>query len=680
MFLICWSGTISTVFADDLCDKIKLIRKTLKTAHIEPLESIDTLKKRLVSNFIESTDPLRIIYLKNDVEVFEHQAKTSKSLCELSSYFKTVYSERLTQTIKIIEGLAFDSPDFSKSSIVTLHQEVDYFAADLNDLEHLIRQELRYRGEASAFFSILPDSLPNTAIDSIVAMSLRNTNEAQAAFICHYKDQIRDPQSFEEHFAYHFMNALTNSYDPHTAFFNENILNMFMQGLSNEAPTFGLSFDKNKFGEIVVANLQPGGPAWTSNLIHEGDRIVGLSWKDLTPIDYKCHSAYRLGTYLDNQTHEQLIVRFKGKNEDIQQVKLNKAICTIDENSIKSFILEITGGPKTAYLSIPSFYSDWEGFVADGMANDVAKELVKLNRQHIDGLILDLRGNGGGSIKEALDLAGIFINDGPVALTEVVSGNVLTLKDLNRGSIYNGPLLIMVDGGSASASEIVAAALKDYNRAVIVGSRTYGKATGQSMTPLNGESDSPSDLASSEKDVLKVTEMKLFRINGTSNQYSGLQPDIILPSLITDLGHEYENPFALPNDTTDKQVKYTKLAKLPLEELRLNSQKRLSADAYFIGIEDLNQKLGVWYGKEIELDLNVSSFKSLVVNNLKEFYRDELLPVPTSKMTAQNNSFDAPLIEFDDQVSEINNMIMNGLVKDPYLIESYHILSDLIAH
>lgn len=675
LFLFC--GT-SSVFANDLCNKITLTQKTLKAEHISPIKNIDTLKVRLVSNFIENTDPLGIIYLRMDIESFDMYSNTPKSLCELASHLKSVYHDRLMHTISMIESISFEEADFSKSSIVTLHQNERSYPVDTNDIQRLVIEELRYRGEASAFFSIHPDSLKSTSIDSLIKMSFRNSIDAKEAFICHYKDNIQDEKSFDEHFTYQFMNSLTNSYDPHTAFFNESVLNMFMQSLSSEAPTFGIAFDKNKFGEIIVANLQPGGPAWASNLMHEGDRIVDLTWNDLVPIDYKCYPPYRLSAFLDNQPQEQLIVHFKGLDGEIKKVKLNKAVCAIDENAIKSFILNIPGGPKLAYLSIPSFYSDWEGFIADGMANDVAKELVKLNRQHIDGLILDLRGNGGGSIKEALDLTGIFINDGPVALSEVVSGNVLALKDLNRGSIYNGPLLVMVDAGSASASEIVAGALQDYNRAVIVGSRTYGKATGQSIKPLNNNADGNSAIERSN-DVLKVTEMKLYRVNGASNQYSGLMPDVILPTLITDSRHEYENPFALLNDTTAKMVKFKKLPSLPLDKLLLQSEKRVAENTYFQGVEILNEKLKLWYAKEIELDLDVSSFKNLITSNLMEFYREELLPESSGEMTAANNSFDAPLIEFDDQVSEINDMIMNGLTKDPYVIESYHILSDLIT-
>jgi carboxyl-terminal processing protease len=254
-----------------------------------------------------------------------------------------------------------------------------------------------------------------------------------------------------------------------------------------------------------------------------------------------------------------------------------------EEDKVKSYILQ--GDRKIGYISLPAFYSDWEGTLGiNGCANDVAKEIIKLKKENIEGLMIDLRYNGGGSLQEAVELSGIFIDAGPVAqLKYKLEPKPETLKDAVRGTIYDGPLLLLVNGFSASASEMVAAVMQDYHRALIVGSPTYGKATAQIVLPLdttiNLENLNGKTVASS---YIKLTTSRLFRVNGTTAQAHGVQPDIVLPDL-TDAVPEREvnEKYALPPTTIDANKYYKPLAPLPVAAADAVAKKEMAASPYF---------------------------------------------------------------------------------------------------
>ena len=219
---------------------------------------------------------------------------------------------------------------------------------------------------------------------------------------------------------------------------------------------------------------------------------------------------------------------------------------------------------------MPGFYTDWESDYAKGCANDMAKELIKLKQEKVDGIIIDLRNNGGGSMKEAIELSGIFINAGPVAISVDNNRQPLVHKDPNMGAIYDGPLLVMVNGFSASASELLAASLQDYHRAIIVGSPTFGKASGQGVYPLIDKSYAYNrSHKATQFGFTKVTTFKFYRITGASHQQKGIIPHIMLPDLFyKTASDEASLPYALPEDSVVKKTYYKALPDLPIAQFK----------------------------------------------------------------------------------------------------------------
>jgi carboxyl-terminal processing protease len=299
-----------------------------------------------------------------------------------------------------------------------------------------------------------------------------------------------------------------------------------------------------------------------------------------------------------------------------------------------------------------------------------------LKKENIDGLILDLRNNGGGSAEEATELAGIFIDAGPVQQEKDRDGKVYTLKDVNRGTIYDGPLVILVNGYSASASEIVAGALQDYNRAVIVGASTYGKATAQIVFPMD-TTVTPETLATRQsEDYLKITISKLYRVTGTTAQFSGVHPDIVLPDLLDAyISKEADDPFALRPTTIQPNKYYTPYPPLPLKTLVQSVQTEIDTNRYFRAVKSFvaeakTQKAA----RDISLNLNdaIAAEQAAGINEAALS-----AAITTKKFSIQSDQYEIARMQSDSYLKELNDEFSQQVLTDPYIGIAYDVLGKL---
>jgi carboxyl-terminal processing protease len=391
--------------------------------------------------------------------------------------------------------------------------------------------------------------------------------------------------------------------------------------------------------------------------------VIGVTWQGQPPIDILLYEIDELEHDLNAANKSEVTLTIKGINGQIKTVSLTKGKIELNENTIKSFLLK--GTKSIGYISLPGFYTQFEDHSNKGCANDIARELIKLKKEKIDGLILDLRFNGGGSLYEALSLAGIFIDAGPVALMQETGQPVVTLKDLNRGTIYDGPLVIMVNGFSASASELVSAVLQDLNRAIIVGKQTYGKATGQVIMPIDKNSPERSG-------YLKVTNERIYRITGKSLQKKGVSPDIFMPDFLESIT-ERERDFAsaLNADSVVKKSYYTPLPSLPIAELSVKSKTRIATAKSFASIQQAENI----FSQSIPLQLKEFAQYNQALDTLME---------SLGKLTQQNlyqvqqNRFDNSLLSIDDHKREINEEVLKEIQHSVFIEEAYLILLDYL--
>lgn len=381
---------------------------------------------------------------------------------------------------------------------------------------------------------------------------------------------------------------------------------------------------------------------------------------------------------LDGVSTATILLTVRTANGSLQTVTLYKQAVKLEENLIKSYILE--GAEKIGYISLPDFYTDWNSYNALGCANDVAKEIIKLKKENIQGLILDLRFNGGGSMLEAAGLAGIFINEGPLCVMDEAD-KPKVLKDPNRGTAYDGPLLVLVNTLSASASEFTAAVLQDYNRALIVGSPTYGKASMQIVMPVDTSAATPQAWAMQKAELgyLKITEGGFYRVTGKSHQRNGIQPDIHLPDVYEKMHiREEDEPQALYFDTVSKKPAFARLPDLPLQPLAQNSANRIKAGTAFKNLMAVSDSI-YRFKENVPVALTPASitlFKEQT-NNLYKTY-DRLTTTPIASFKVTTHSYQTDLMKEDEYSRELNKRIADDMASDIYIDEAYRILADLI--
>jgi carboxyl-terminal processing protease len=463
----------------------------------------------------------------------------------------------------------------------------------------------------------------------------------------------------EQSITIHFFKALATAFDPHTEFFSKAEMVDFQTSISSKTLSWGFDFAENKIGQSTINRILPGGPAWNSNVIHQGDVVTELNFENglvLDPLDY---SSNELNNELKNPDRLRIKITLQRLDGKSEAVRLEKSEADSEENSVQGFVLK--GEKKIGYIHLPAFYTNWDDPSSKGCANDVAKELVKLKKENISGIILDLRFNGGGLVKEAVELAGVFIDFGPLMIFKEKE-QALVLKDINRGVAYDGPLLILINGLSASASEIVAATLQDHHRAIIAGAPSFGKSTGQAVFPVV------------RKDTLgfvKVTQEKIYRVTGKSHQRLGVVPDIALPDLIDFFGYSEKNyTTALPNDSIIKKVYYYPLPAIPLKELSEKSVRRIESSPSFQRIRVARDNFTL----NIPLELNdflVYLSRNETVEETTNTHGNKYFDVITTQ-------FDNPMLQLDSYTKEISNHLREEIAESPYVEESFKILLDYV--
>jgi carboxyl-terminal processing protease len=574
-------------------DKAYVITRLVDKFHVQPRPIDQRFSADLFSSMLASLDENRIYFLASDIDrlgAFQNILNTL--LLDRRADFLTVltslFIQRIGQTDSLIKQICETPFDLSHPDSYTLKEDTA-FATDVLEQKMKIYKLLKRQSlEELAEYYEIKDGKPLTFLN---ADSLEATARKKAGHIFHREIQrIEQTQGGIAGFVCQsYLSAVASCFDPHTEFFSLMEKENFQGQLGDRPLQFGFSLYQTR-DEVLIAKLKPGSPAYKSGQMNVGDRLLYLQWDAHEPVDVSDATAEEINGMLSMENQGKLSLTLKKSDGSTRKVILQKEKAVLDDDAskVKSFILK---GEKTiGFISLPAFYSEWENGRPDGngCANDVAREIVKLKKGGIDALIMDLRYNGGGSIHEAVELAGIFIDSGPVAMIRDNDQKIYTLKDMSRGAIYDGPLLLLVNGFSASASEMFAAALQDYNRALLVGSTTYGKATAQIVLPLDTTVDPAKMNTERSKDsYLKVTISKLFRVTGSSAQEIGVVPDVQIHDL-SEIEPERERamPYAIPTSTIDPNKGYHPYPLLPVKDLQAYASSFTDTNRYFVALKD----------------------------------------------------------------------------------------------
>ena len=664
------------------CNEAWKIVQTVEKFHFQPRPVDDEYSALVFELFLEKLDPEKLFFTKDDIAKLGEYKLTidddiNSQKCDFLDAVATLYKERQEFIFQMLDKL-------------------DKQALDLNEIDSLVIEETQpYRNEADMVkewekrIKLQMMSSYLAGFDS--AQTSREINKEELEKIqgrmiarsqCRIQAKIDSDDKLKNHVRGIFMNAVAYAFDPHTMYFKPDTKDLFESMVSKESYSYGIEVYRNQAGKIEVYRIVPGSIAWNSNSIHEGDIIVSAKAPGGESRDFDCLSMGEIMRFMASSTHNHATFFIRKKNGQEISIDLHKEKLEVEENVISTYVLD--GDRKVGYMNLPTFYSPIDGYsyLEKGCARDVATDLIKLKREGIEGLIFDLRNNGGGSMMEAVRLAGIFINYGAVTITSSRGEELATLRDRNRGTVFSKPLVIMVNAYSASASELFAAAIQDYNRGVVVGGKTYGKSSAQVIMTVDSYKKSPGSefsygLGSSA--WLKVTTGAFFRVDGTTHQKEGIIPDVSLPTVYdeTEIGEKAYRT-SLDLEEVDKKTYYYPLKPLPLDELRNKSAQRIDTHDGFKALKTANQEREE-KDESYKFPLDYQSFVK---------YYDEYLDVDKQETKPKANTqgpyivnnpaYLIEIAEMTDPKKKINEEVIRGIRDDMYIQEAYQILTDLI--
>ena len=648
--------------------------------HFQPKPVNDEFSSKVFSELLKELDEDKIFFTEEDIKVLSaFQLTIDDEIKNKRSAFLTtltkIYSGRVAKVDTMITSICKIPFNFSLPEKITV-SEIDTYPVD----EKAMRIKLYKFIKASVLdeitdeekvFTFSPTQLKKY-VDSIEPIARRRM---QKEFKHPLNLMLQTVGGIQQAVGDEYCKAIAVCYDPHTEYFPPTEKEKFESELGQKSMAFGFTLKEDDDGSVKIENLAAGSPAFKSGQLNKGDKIVSIQWKDQKPIDVGNGGMKELIDVLDMSNHEKATFKIKKADGTERSVSLwkEKQEDEYDDNKVKSFLLK--GSKNIGFISLPAFYEDWENEKGiNGCANDVAKEILKLKKENIEGLILDLRYNGGGSMQEAVELAGIFIDAGPVGQYKKRDAKVYTLKDVNRGTIYDGPLMILVNGHSASASEMVAGTLQDYNRAIIVGSPTYGKATAQIVLPM----DTTIDLKTTDvtkiqaSGYLKTTVSQLYRTTGNTAQARGVMPDIELPDLLqAHPRREADEPNVLISSPIEGSKYFKPYPAIAISNLQAAAKNMVDASHYFTLLKKYIEfeKLST---QKKEVNLKLADVIAEENKNIQGMPDSNAIKTEKASYTVQNNSFEKQQMQVDARLKELNDQWAEFLLEDPYLHVAYN--------
>jgi len=645
----------------------------------------DSISSVILDKYINKLDPYRSYFLASDIKDFDQFRTTLDDafrVGDLSApfYIFNVYSKRYNETLDYAIAHIKDKYDFNQNDSYVFDREKMPWVTSTTELNDIWKKRVKYE---------------------LINLNIAGTDQAKntETLVKRYKSLKSQSEKLNNQDVFQtIMDAFTEAIDPHTNYFNPTNAQAFNEDMARSFEGIGarlkLENDVLKIDEVI-----PGGPAFKSKLINAGDRIIGVAQGNGEFEDI-------IGWRIDNSvakikgpkgTKVRLKIIPVGKDMSAKPViiELNRERIVMEDQSAKKEVktIQSNGKPyKIGIITVPGFYADFKAANAGDPNYKSTTRDVKLlidtlkNMDKVDAIVMDLRANGGGSLVEAIDLTGLFIDKGPVVQVKDLKGSVEVSEDQKPGVAWDGPFGVMVDRLSASASEIFAGAIQDYGRGIIIGTQTYGKGTVQSSIDLNklvnpsilqrlaslvqkgpvssgaavktGKDGAPIQLGQ-----INLTMAKFYRVNGSSTQHKGVMPDIVLPSFypMDKIGEDTETS-ALPWDEVQKSnfIPVNSVTAVKPELIKLHDERMKKSLDYKSLIQDIADM------KKRDLETSVT----LNENKLKA-ERDSLEAKGLEKLNMLRASRGLPAVKKGDKIKKDENF-------DFFEDESMHVMADLI--
>jgi carboxyl-terminal processing protease len=660
---------------------LKLVGEMLVQGHFSPQDINDDFSKKVFKKFLDDLDGEKTFLLQSDADAlkkFETKLDDELKGSQVEYFLAAgnAFTKRLDEASKIYNEILSKPFEFNIDENVVLDGEKIKYAANEAEVKDRWRKKLKYM-TLERYVDLLDNREKNKGVEGFVVKSdedlEKEARERVKKIMDRSFDRYRLKFTDDDKFSL-YVNAVTTTMDPHTEFFPPVDKRYFDEEMSGRFYGIGASLVYDE-GNIKVNTLLTGSPAWKSGEVQVGDVIMKVAEGKADPTELTGFSVTDAVKVIRGKKGTEVRLTLKKTDGTIKIISLVRDEIVQDETFARSAIVQ-NNGYKIGYIYLPEFYADFDNPDGNRSYIDVAKEVVKLKEEKVDGIVMDLRNNGGGSLYDVVQMAGLFINDGPIVQVKDRNAKPTVLNDKDRSVLYTGPLAVMVNEFSASASEIFAAAIQDYGRGVIIGSTsTYGKGTVQRNIGLNPETGFSA--SNSELGTVKLTLQKFYRINGGSTQLKGVSSDIVLPDNLENLKvREKDDQDALPWDEITKAHYQNSNSPFDLKRLQQLSGERLDHNVAFKLIKENTDWLAKQNDKDYSLQLDkyrkerkmISATIRQVENLMK--LQDEL---DVKALSSEVNKWSNDKTKQD----RFNNWLKN-LRKDIYLDQAVKVMNDMV--
>lgn len=666
------------------------VKNTLSYLHYSPKPINDAYSQEVYKHYFEMIDSSKRYFLQSDMDEFaKHKTKLDDYLNQGDLTFYKLTIDRLYQRVdeidKITQEILSKPINLDEDETLVLEPKIKKNAVNQNEIraewkkyiKYNILQEMESLSAKEEVQKEKKDSVQKFKLQDTIKLEILTPEQKKIKATDEVKDLVTDTfRRFKKRNKMDwftvYMNAYTEVFDPHTNYFSPKNKEDFDTNFTGKVIGIG-AIIQEKRGYLYLGSLTIGAPAWKSKQLTEGDKILKVRSKPnddaVNVVGMLSDEAVRL---IRGEKGTKVTLTVEKKDKTIREVTMTREEVAIEDTFARSIIVNTPNGKKFGLINLPSFNADFGDSKGRNASDDIKNELIKLKAQNIQGVILDLRNNGGGSLTEVGDIMGLFMNAGPYVQVKDGNGKIQTLKNKSNTPIWTGPLVIMQNELSASASEILAGAIQDYGRGVVVGSpQSFGKGTVQTFVDLNRFLNSNDDFGS-----LKLTIQKFYRITGESNQRKGIESDIKMKDFYTysEIGEKYDD-FALAWDKIPAAA-YQPVNMVSPQQLQKGIEERLKNNKNY----QLIQESAQWkenLNKEETISLNQAKFNEVMKNRKSQIEKFKALSKYNNGLKLTLNPDEATREKTDDVFAKKTQNWTKNIQRDLYLQEVVNVIGEM---
>ena len=648
---------------------LEIVKYVVERGHYNSIELDDNFSVKIFDDFISKLDPQKRFFTVNDIRQlnrYKYKIDDQIKNYQLEFFEETykTYNQRLRDAKLFVDKVFETDFDFSEDEFIDLNNDSIPFSSGKNQLFDRWRKQIKYSVLDIVTQRYSSDSLDFSEIKTNAISTVnKNTND-----FFEYANELDRDDWFSV-----FINSFVSQFDPHTFYFKPDDKEKFDVSISGKFDGIGARLSRAD-GNVKIVDVIIGGPVWRDKLLEVGDVILAVGQGDdelVSIYGMKLDDSIKL---IKGPAGTVVTLRVKKIDGQIQDVKIKRDEVELEETFAKSTVISKNDN-NYGYISLPKFYADFDNYKNRNSANDVKNEIIKLKNNGIQGLILDLRNNGGGSLQTVVEMTGLFIEKGPVVQVKSIGNKKKVLYDRDPQVYWDGPLVLLINEMSASASEIISAALQDYNRAIIIGSeKSFGKGTVQNIVDLNRFiSNTDYDMG-----ALKVTTDIFYRINGESVQLEGVQSDIIIPDsymYIFNGERDEKNPINWDKIGPATYTKWNKYSdKFNYVKDQIN--KKLDQNKLINNIYDRAEWIRNQQNQK-NVPLNIAEYKNYQKNQKQKASQFDNISKYQNELSFNLLKAEKPFINANRELFEARTKWHESLTKDIYIDQAVNAL-DLI--